>query len=58
MDVKNKKTAGADEKTPSRAQYFSWINSTFEGSTEEQTLANLEYFRWIKDTYGMQLDHL
>ena len=56
MDVKNKKTAGADEKTPSRAQYFSWINSTFEGSTEEQTLANLEYFRWIKDTYGMQLD--
>ncbi|MBE6895612.1 MAG: hypothetical protein E7477_00805 [Ruminococcaceae bacterium] len=54
--VKDKKTAGADEKTPSLAQYFSWVNNTNEGSTEEQTLANLDYFRWLKDTYGMQLD--
>ena len=36
---KDKKFAGADERTPSRAQYFSWINNTNEGSTEEQTLA-------------------
>ncbi len=53
---KNRKTAGADERTPSKAQYFSWINNTNEGSTEEQTLANLEYFRWLKKRYGMQLD--
>jgi len=25
---------GADERTPSRAQYFSWINNTNEGATE------------------------
>lgn len=53
---KNRKTAGADEKTPSKAQYFSWINNTNEGSTEKQTLVNLEYFRWLKEKYGMQLD--
>ncbi|MBO5298665.1 MAG: hypothetical protein J6B51_01130, partial [Clostridia bacterium] len=56
MAVKNKKTAGADEKTPSRAQYFSWLSHTLEGATEEQILTNLDYFRWLKDTYGMQLD--
>jgi len=56
MIEKNKQTAGADEKTPSRAQYFSWINHTNEGSDEGQTLANLDYFRWLKETYGMQLD--
>ncbi|MBQ7599199.1 MAG: hypothetical protein IJU57_00830 [Clostridia bacterium] len=54
--VKTKATSGADEKTPSVPQYFSWINSTNEGSTEEQTLINLEYFRWLKDTYGMQIE--
>ncbi len=48
--------AGADERTPSRAQYFSWINNTNEGSTEEHTLINLEYFKYLRDTYGMQLD--
>ena len=37
---KEKKYAGADERTPSRAQYFSWINNTNEGSTEKQTLIN------------------
>ena len=25
---------GADEKMPSRAYYFDWINSQYEGSTE------------------------
>ena len=39
--IKTAKTAGADNKTPSVPQYFSWINSTNEGSTQEQTLANL-----------------
>ncbi|MBN2152002.1 MAG: hypothetical protein JW839_11180 [Candidatus Lokiarchaeota archaeon] len=47
---------GADEKTPSRAQYFSWINNTNEGATEAQTLANLEFFDWLRREYGMQLD--
>jgi len=56
MEKKTKLTSGADEQTPSLAQYFSWINSTNEGSTEEQTLKNLEYFKWLRDTYGMQLD--
>ena len=47
---------GADESTPSRAQYFSWINNTNEGSTEAQTMINLDFFKWLKDEYGMQLD--
>lgn len=47
---------GADEKTPSRAQYFSWINNTNEGTTEKQTQINFEFFNWLKKTYGMQLD--
>jgi hypothetical protein len=47
---------GADEKTPSRAQYFSWINNTNEGPTEGQTKINLDFFKWLKDEYGMQLD--
>ena len=49
-------TAGADERTPSYSQYFSWINNTNEGSTEEQTLVNLDFFRWLHDAYGMVLD--
>lgn len=53
---KYKETAGADETTPSRAQYFSWVNSTNEGSTEAQTLTNLAFFRWMRDRFGMQLD--
>ena len=44
------------EKSPSRAEYFSWINNTNEGASEEQTLINLDFFRWLKNTYGMQLD--
>ena len=47
---------GADEKTPSRAQFFTWINNTNEGATAEQTLINLEFFGWMKREYGMQLD--
>ncbi len=53
---KTKLTAGADETTPSHPQYFSWINSTNEGSTESQTLANLDYFRYLRDKYGMVLE--
>jgi hypothetical protein len=47
---------GADEKTPSKAQFFTWINNTNEGTTEEQTQINLNFFKWLKDEYGMQLD--
>ncbi len=47
---------GADEKTPSRAQYFSWINNTNEGATEAHTQINLDFFNWLKLEYGMQLD--
>lgn len=47
---------GADETTPSRAQYFSWINNTNEGATAGQTMINLDFFGWLKKTYGMQLD--
>lgn len=53
---KTRESAGADERTPSRAQYFSWINNTNEGSCERQTLINFDYFRWLRDEYGMQLD--
>lgn len=47
---------GADEKTPSRSEYFSWINNTGEGSTEKQTLSNINSFKWLHDKYGMVLD--
>jgi hypothetical protein len=47
---------GADERTPSKAQYFSWINNTNEGTTEEHTQINLDFFAWLKSEYGMQLD--
>lgn len=47
---------GADEKTPSKAQFFSWINNTNEGATEAQTLINLEFFNWLRNEYGMQLE--
>ena len=47
---------GADENSPSRAHYFTWINNTNEGATEAQTLINLEFFRWLHDEYGMVLD--
>ncbi len=47
---------GADEWTPSRSEYFSWINNTNEGPTEAQTLVNLDFFRWLREEYGMALD--
>jgi len=47
---------GADEKTPSKAQFFSWINNTNEGADEEHTRINLDFFAWLKSEYGMQLD--
>jgi hypothetical protein len=52
----NYPVAGADEKTPSRAQYFSWINNTNEGPTEQQTLINLDFFEWLQKEYGMTID--
>jgi len=52
----NAPKAGADQNTPSRAQYFTWINNTNEGATEGQTLANLAFFQWLHDEYGMTLD--
>ncbi|MCQ2137696.1 MAG: hypothetical protein MJY60_03230 [Bacteroidales bacterium] len=51
-----KPQGGATELTPSKSEYFSWINNTNEGATEAQTLANLNFFKWLRDTYGMQLD--
>lgn len=56
MDTDQKVFPGADEKTPSRAQYFSWINNTNEGATEAQTRANLAFFAWLRHEYGIQLD--
>lgn len=47
---------GADEKTPSRSEYFSWINNTNEGATTRQTMINLEFFKWLWQEYGMKLD--
>ncbi len=55
-NVRTHPLAGADEKTPSRSHYFSWIDNTNEGSTEKQTLANLDFFKWLHDEYGMDLD--
>lgn len=56
IEEKNKIAAGADERTPSHSQYFSWINNTNEGSTEAQTLINLAYFAFLKKAYNMCLD--
>ena len=47
---------GADEKTPSKAMYFDWINSEWPGTNERKTLANMDFFLWLKNEYGMQLD--
>ena len=55
-EARERPLAGADETTPSRSHYFSWINNTNEGSTEAQTLANLDFFKWMHDEYGMELD--
>jgi len=47
---------GADNSTPSRSEYFSWLNNTNEGATEKQTLTNLRFFKWLHQNYGMTLD--
>ena len=44
------------EKTPSKSEYFSWINNTMEGSTEEHTLINLKFFNFLNEKYGVTLD--
>ncbi|MBO4572792.1 MAG: hypothetical protein J5762_03385 [Clostridia bacterium] len=48
--------SGADERTPSKSQYFSWINNTNEGSTEQNSLINLDFFKYLFDEYNMRLD--
>ena len=47
---------GANEKTPSQAMYFDWINHAWEGTSESATMANLDFFKWLGDEYGMKLD--
>jgi hypothetical protein len=56
VNAQEKVFPGADEKTPSKAQYFSWINNTNEGADEQHTRINLDFFAWLKKEYGMQLD--
>jgi hypothetical protein len=47
---------GADESSPSRSHYFTWINNTNEGPTIEHTEANMAFFQWLHDEFGMKLD--
>lgn len=47
---------GADNKTPSIPYYFSWVNSSNEGSNERQTIVNLDFFGYMKEKYGMQIE--
>ena len=47
---------GADENTPSRSDYFTWLNHKWEGPSQKQSVTNLKFFKWMHDTYGMQLD--
>jgi len=56
LSAQEKVFAGADENSLSRAQYFTWINNTNEGTTEKQTLINLDFFEWLRKEYGMILD--
>lgn len=56
LSAENKVFPGADENTPSRAHYFTWINNTNEGPMASQTAANLGFFQWLNDEYGMTLD--
>jgi hypothetical protein len=48
--------AGADESSPSRSHYFTWINNTNEGFTDDHTKINMAFFQWLHDSYGMRLD--
>ncbi|WP_455498252.1 hypothetical protein [Coprobacter sp.] len=47
---------GADERSLSRSEYFSWINNTNEGPSEKQSLINMDFFEWLRNEYGMRLD--
>jgi len=49
-------SATPQERRPSTAYYFDWINSQYEGTTEQHALVNLEFFQWMHDEYGMELD--
>ena len=49
-------SATPQERRPSTAYYFDWINSQYEGSTEAHSLTNLEFFRWMHETHGIELD--
>ena len=42
---------GADELSPSRAHYFTWINNTNEGPALGQTEANLNFFQSVSYTH-------
>ncbi|MFH0945691.1 MAG: hypothetical protein V2A76_10880 [Planctomycetota bacterium] len=45
-----------DERSPSIAYYFDWINSQYEGTTEEHALINLDFWAWMRAEYGFELD--
>ena len=50
LSAQEKPQGGADENTPSRSLFFSWINNTNEGATARQTQINLDFFKvseWI-----------
>lgn len=40
------------ERSLSKAEYFSWINNTNEGTTESQTLANLIFLNGFVRNMG------
>ena len=56
LTAQEKVFPGADESSPSRSHYFTWINNTNEGPDRGQTEANLAFFQWMKNEYGMVLD--
>ena len=56
LSAQDKPIQETNEKSVSKAQYFSWINNTNEGATEEHTLVNLDFFEWLQKEYGMILD--
>lgn len=45
-----------DDRSPSLALYFDWINRNWYGSNEQKVLKDLDFFNWMKTRYGMQLD--
>jgi hypothetical protein len=47
---------GADNKTPSVAMYFDWVNRNWRGSNETKALTGLDFFKWLNQAYGMKLD--